>query len=50
VVWGRLGLRKPAPLLDAFLAARGLAHNLTVVSRDEDGNRNTGVGVINPFS
>lgn len=48
--WGHLGLRQPAPLLDAFLAATGLAHNLTVVSRDEDGYRNTGVRVVNPFS
>ncbi|MGO8675220.1 MAG: type II toxin-antitoxin system VapC family toxin [Limisphaerales bacterium] len=48
--WGRLGLRQPVPLLDAFLAATGLAHDLTVVSRDESGYRNTGVRLINPFS
>jgi predicted nucleic acid-binding protein len=48
--WGRLGLRQPAPLLDAFLAATALVHDLTVVSRDEDGFRNTGVRLLNPFS
>ncbi|MGA2657622.1 MAG: type II toxin-antitoxin system VapC family toxin [Verrucomicrobiota bacterium] len=48
--WGHLGLRQPVPLLDAFLAATGLVHNLTVVSRDQDGYRNTGAPVINPFS
>lgn len=48
--WGRLGLRQPVPLLDAFLAATALVHDLIVVSRDEDGYRNTGVRLINPFS
>lgn len=48
--WGRLGLRQPVPTIDAFLAATALVHNLTMVSRDEDGFRNTGVRVINPFS
>jgi predicted nucleic acid-binding protein len=48
--WGRLGLRQPAPLLDAFLAATALVHDLTVVSRDEDGFRNTGARLLNPFS
>jgi toxin FitB len=48
--WGRLGLRQPVPVLDAFLAATALVHGLTVVSRDEDGFRATGVQVLNPFS
>jgi hypothetical protein len=48
--WGRLGLLQPVPTLDAFLAATALVHDLTVVSRDEDGFRRTGVRMINPFS
>jgi toxin FitB len=48
--WGRLGLRQPVPVLDAFLAATALVHDLTVVSRDEDGFQTTGVQVLNPFS
>jgi len=48
--WGRLGLQQPMPVLDAFLAATALAHDLVVVSRDEDGFRSTGVRLINPFS
>ena len=48
--WGRLGLRQPVPLLDAFLAATALVHDLTVVSRDEDGFRNTGAPIVNPFT
>jgi len=47
--WGRLGLSQPVPALDAFLAATALVHGLTVVTRDEDGFRNTGVDVLNPF-
>ena len=48
--WGRLGIRQPLPVLDALLAATAIAHDLTLVSRDEDGFNNTGVNVINPFS
>ena len=48
--WGRLGLRQPVPVLDALLAATALVHDLRVVTRDEDGFRNTGVAVLNPFS
>ncbi len=48
--WGRMGLQQPVPILDAFLAATALVHGLTVVSRDEEGFRDTGVPVINPFS
>ena len=48
--WGRMEVRQPVPVLDSFLAATALVHGLTVVSRDEEGFRNTGVRVINPFS
>ena len=48
--WGRLGLQQPIPVLDAFLAATALVHGLTVISRDEEGFRNTRAPVINPFS
>jgi hypothetical protein len=48
--WGRLGLRQPAPVLDAFLAATALVHDLVLVSRDEDGFRNTDVRSLNPFN
>lgn len=48
--WGRLGLQQPVPTLDAFLAATALVYDLTVVTRDEDGFRNTGASVVNPFS
>ncbi|HUD82712.1 MAG TPA: type II toxin-antitoxin system VapC family toxin [Candidatus Saccharimonadales bacterium] len=48
--WGSLDLKQPVPILEAFLAATALVHGLTVVSRDEEDFRNTGVPVVNPFS
>lgn len=48
--WGRLDLRQPVPPVDAFIAATALVHDLAVVSRDEEGFRNSGVQVVNPFS
>ena len=48
--WGKLGLKQPLPIIDAFLAATALVHDLTLVSRDKDGFRNSGVTVLNPFS
>jgi toxin FitB len=48
--WGRLGLQQPVPILDAFLAATALVHGLTVVTRDEEGFRNAGAPVFNPFA
>jgi predicted nucleic acid-binding protein len=47
--WGQLGLTQPIPVIDALLAATALVHDLTMVTRDEDGFRNTGAHVINPF-
>jgi predicted nucleic acid-binding protein len=48
--WGRLGLRQPVPTLDALQAATALVHDLTVISRDEAGFRDSGVRLVNPFS
>ena len=48
--WGRLGLTRPVPTVDALMAATALVHDLTVVSRDEAGFRLTGVRFLNPFS
>jgi hypothetical protein len=48
--WGRLGLHQPAPVLDAFLAATAVVHDLVLVSRNEAGFRNTGARSLNPFS
>jgi hypothetical protein len=37
-------------VLDSLLAATALVHDLTIVSRDESGFRNTGAKFLNPFS
>ena len=36
--WGRLGLQQPLPVLDGFLAATALVHDLVLVSRDDEGS------------
>jgi predicted nucleic acid-binding protein len=43
-------LEQPIPILDGILAATARVHGLTMVSRDEESFRNTGVTVINPFA
>jgi predicted nucleic acid-binding protein len=48
--WGRLDLPRPMPILDALLAATALVHDLTVVSREEEGFRRAGAQVVNPFA
>ena len=48
--WGRLGIRQPVPVLDALLAATALVHDLTIVSRDQEGFQNSGAQSLNPFS
>lgn len=48
--WGRLGISQPLPVIDAYMAATALAHDLIVVTRDESGFRRTGAATLNPFS
>jgi predicted nucleic acid-binding protein len=48
--WGRLGLQQPLPVLDGFLAATALVYDLVLVSRDNEGFRDTGVRRLNPFT
>lgn len=48
--WGRLGLHQPVPVLDALIAATALVHDLTVVTRDMTGFKNTGARIYNRFT
>jgi hypothetical protein len=48
--WGRLGIQQPIPVLDGLIAATAVVHNLTVVTRDTTGFKNTGVRIHNPFA
>lgn len=48
-VWGRLMSPHPQHPIDKQIAAIALIHDLTVVTRNVDDFRSTGVEIINPF-
>jgi toxin FitB len=48
-LWGRLRVPHPEHALDKLIAATGLIHDLTVVTRNVDDFSSTGVRVLNPF-
>lgn len=48
--WGRLSLNQPLPVSDGLIAATGLEHKLTVVTRNVDDFQRSGVNTLNPFS
>ena len=48
-VWGRLMSPHPEHPIDKQIAAIALINNLTVVTRNVDDFRGTGVGIKNPF-
>jgi predicted nucleic acid-binding protein len=47
--WGHLGLERPLPVVDGYLAATAMVHDLTLVSRDKTGFQNVPVRVLDPF-
>ena len=49
-VWGRLRVPNPEHELDKQIAAIGLIHDLTVVTRNTADFAGTGVRLMNPFS
>jgi len=48
--WGRLSPNQPLPAVDGLIAATGLEHLLTVVTRNVADFRRSGVNTLNPFS
>jgi predicted nucleic acid-binding protein len=48
-VWGKLMSPHPQHAIDKQIAAIALIHGLTVVTRNVDDFRGTGVGLFNPF-
>ncbi|CAB3781280.1 type II toxin-antitoxin system VapC family toxin [Pararobbsia alpina] len=48
-LWGRLRVPHPEHALDKLIAATGLIHDLTVVTRNVDDFSHTGVRLLNPF-
>lgn len=55
LLWGRLSAKASRggtqlPVIDGLLAATGLRHNLTLVTRDTARLEPTGVSLLNPWS
>ena len=48
--WGRLSLAQPLPVSDGLIAATGLEHKLTVVTRNTADFQRSGVNTLNPFT
>jgi predicted nucleic acid-binding protein len=48
--WGRLGIPDPIPVVDGLLAATALEYGLTLVTRNVEDMKRTGVGLLNPFT
>jgi toxin FitB len=48
-IWGRLRVPNPENPLDKQIAATAIINDLTVVTRNTDHYRPTGVRVLNPF-
>jgi toxin FitB len=47
--WGRIALDQPLPVSDGLLAATGIEHKLTIVTRNTDDFVRSGVNTLNPF-
>jgi predicted nucleic acid-binding protein len=47
--WGRLMVPNPLPVIDSILAATAIVHGLTLVTRNVDDIRRTGVAFVDPF-
>jgi hypothetical protein len=47
--WGRLMVPDPLPVVDSMLAATAIVHGLTLVTRNVEDVRRTGVPFLNPF-
>lgn len=47
--WGRLCLDQPLPVSDGLLAATGIEHKLTVVTRNTSHFQRSGANTLNPF-
>ena len=48
--WGRISPNQPLPVTDGLLAATGIEHKLTIVTRNTRDFDRSGVQLMNPFS
>lgn len=49
-VWGDLNDPEPVPIIDAFLAATAIVHDMVLVTRNVKDFERTGVRLLNPFA
>ncbi len=47
--WGRLNVPDPLPVIDSLLAATAMVYGLTLVTRNIDDVKRTGVPGLDPF-
>lgn len=48
-VWGELNDPEPVPVIDAFIAATAIVHDMVLVTRNVKDFERTGARVLNPF-
>ncbi|GAA1668383.1 type II toxin-antitoxin system VapC family toxin [Glycomyces endophyticus] len=48
-VWGELNDPEPLPVIDAFIAATAIVHDMVLVTRNVRDFERTGVRILNPF-
>jgi hypothetical protein len=48
-VWGELNDPDPLPIIDAFIAATAIVHDMVLVTRNVEDFERTGVRLLNPF-
>lgn len=48
-VWGELNDPEPLPIIDAFIAATAIVHDMVLVTRNVKDFQRTGVRLLNPF-
>ncbi|MEV3934547.1 type II toxin-antitoxin system VapC family toxin [Glycomyces sp. NPDC049804] len=48
-VWGELNDPDPLPVIDAFIAATAIVHDMVLVTRNVKDFQRTGVRLLNPF-
>ena len=48
--WAVLSVPDPLPVIDGLVAATALEHDLTLVTRNVDDVKRTGVTLVNPFA
>jgi toxin FitB len=49
-VWGELNDPEPLPIIDAFIAATAIVHDMVLVTRNVKDFQRTGVRLLNPFA